>query len=137
MLLVTHNVREAERVVDRLVVLDQGKVLADETPAAMTARHGGALTLELDLAPGRRPNPLEHLALVERGRLRATVSVPATQAAAAVQWASDELAAGRLERYALAPASLEDVYVDLVGSGDGTDHGRDERTDDQTGRVAA
>lgn len=120
-LLVTHNVREAERVVDRLVVLDHGTVLADETPAVMTARRGGALTLELDLVPGRRPLAPDHLELVGRGRLRATASVPAAHAAAAVQWASDELAAGRLERYALTPASLEDVYVDLVGDGSGAD----------------
>lgn len=136
-LLVTHNVREAERVVDRLVVLDQGKVLADETPAAMTARHGGALTLELDLVPDRRPTAPDHLLLVDRGRLRATANVPAAQAAAAVQWASDELAAGRLERYALSPASLEDVYVDLVGSGDGPDRASDGRTDDVPAEVAA
>ena len=116
-LLVTHNVREAERVVDRLVVLHQGRVLADETPAAMTARRGGMLTLELDLAPGRAPLPPQDLALVDRGRLRAAVTVPAAHGARAVQWASDELAAGRLERYALTPASLEDVYVDLVGDG--------------------
>lgn len=134
-LLVTHNVREAERVVDRLVVLDQGRVLADETPAAITARRGGTLTLELDLAPGRHPLTPDGLVLVDRGRLRATAAVPAAQAAAAVQWASDELAAGRLERYALAPASLEDVYVELVGagSGDGVEasaaHAADEATE--------
>lgn len=130
-LLVTHNVREAERVVDRLVVLDHGTVLADETPATMTARRGGALTLELDLAPGRTPLAPDHLVLVGRGRLRATASVPATEAAAAVQWASDELAAGRLERYALTPASLEDVYVDLVGDPSS------DRTDPETPEVAA
>jgi len=34
-LLVTHNVREAETVVDRVTILDHGRVLADETPAAL------------------------------------------------------------------------------------------------------
>ena len=57
--------------------------------------------------------------------------MPAAHAAAAVQWASDELAAGRLERYSLAPASLEDVYVDLVGD-TSTDP-----TNDETPEVAA
>ena len=36
-LLVTHNVREAETVVDRVTVLDHGRVLADGTPAALVA----------------------------------------------------------------------------------------------------
>jgi len=34
-LLVTHNVREAETVVDRVTILDHGRVLADETPAGL------------------------------------------------------------------------------------------------------
>ncbi|MCL2491081.1 MAG: hypothetical protein FWF36_10275 [Propionibacteriaceae bacterium] len=31
-LLVTHNIREAEGVVDRVTILDHGRVLADATP---------------------------------------------------------------------------------------------------------
>lgn len=41
-LLVTHNVREAETVVDRVTILDHGRVLADDTPAVLVAR-GGSL----------------------------------------------------------------------------------------------
>ena len=40
-LLVTHNVREAETVVDRVTILDHGRALADETPAGLAAVHGG------------------------------------------------------------------------------------------------
>lgn len=39
-LLVTHNVREAETVVDRVTILDHGRVLADETPGDLVAWHG-------------------------------------------------------------------------------------------------
>jgi ABC-2 type transport system ATP-binding protein len=39
-LLVTHNVREAETVVDRVTILDHGRVLADETPAGLIELHG-------------------------------------------------------------------------------------------------
>ncbi len=47
-LLVTHNVREAETVVDRVTILDHGRVLADETPQDLVAGHGaeGAEGLE-------------------------------------------------------------------------------------------
>lgn len=34
-LLVTHNVREAGTVVDRVTILDHGRVLADATPASL------------------------------------------------------------------------------------------------------
>ncbi|WP_159809815.1 ABC transporter ATP-binding protein [Cellulomonas citrea] len=113
-LLVTHNVREAERVVDHLAVLDRGTVLAAGTPAELTADRRGTLSLEVDLVPGRTPHWPDGSTVLERGHLRATTTVPADRAAATVQWAADEQTAGRIERYALAPASLEDVYVDLV-----------------------
>ncbi len=115
-LLVTHNVREAERVVDRLVVLDRGVVLADDTPAGLTAPLQDALTVEVDLpasATGVDWHPAVRPGATARGRAAGTV--PAAAAAEVVRWAQAEVAAGRLERYGLTPASLEDVYVALVG----------------------
>jgi ABC-2 type transport system ATP-binding protein len=117
-LLVTHNVREAERVVDRLAVLDHGVVLADDTPAGLTAHLQGTLTVEADLAHDRAEGTWAwHPAVrgVAGSRGRETGTVRADDAAEVVRWAQGEVAAGRLERYALTPASLEDVYVDLVG----------------------
>ena len=113
-LLVTHNVREAERVVDRLVVLDHGKVLADDTPAALTQARSGTLTLEVDLVPACPPDWPDGLDVTDRDQGRASAAVPVDRAAAVVAWASAALAEGRIERYALTPASLEDVYIDMV-----------------------
>ncbi|MCL2089983.1 MAG: ABC transporter ATP-binding protein [Micrococcales bacterium] len=112
-LLVTHNVREAERVVDRLVVLDRGRVLADDTPAALTQARSGSLTLEVDLGSVAPVWP-EGLVPTDRGQNRATAAIGTDQAAAVVGWAAQALAAGQIERYALTPASLEDVYVEMV-----------------------
>ncbi|MBO0898973.1 ABC transporter ATP-binding protein [Cellulomonas sp. zg-ZUI222] len=119
-LLVTHNVREAERVVDHLAVLDRGVVLAADTPAGLTAHRRGSLTLEVDTVPG--VDVRWHPAAADRtaGHLRATATVPSDAAADVVRWAQAEVEAGRLERYALTPASLEDVYVQLVGEPAGT-----------------
>ena len=44
-LLVTHNIHEAEHVVDDVVLLDEGKVIAHDTPAELVAMHPGK-TLE-------------------------------------------------------------------------------------------
>lgn len=114
-LLVTHNVREAERVVDRLAVLDHGVVLADDTPAGLTTHLQGTLTVEVDLSPGTTPTWHPAVRAVSGARGRETGTVRAEDAAEVVRWAQAEVAAGRLERYALTPASLEDVYVELVG----------------------
>ena len=54
-LLVTHNVLEAERCVDRLAIVDHGRVVAQGTPAALKGELGGALRLELVLEPGAEP----------------------------------------------------------------------------------
>jgi len=43
--LVTHDVEEAERVCDRIVVLDRGQVVADGAPAAIVDDLGGTSTV--------------------------------------------------------------------------------------------
>jgi len=56
--LVTHDVEEAERLCDRIVVLDRGRVVADGSPSAIVDDLGGATTVrftdaELDVRPLR------------------------------------------------------------------------------------
>ncbi|MEP7762458.1 ABC transporter ATP-binding protein [Sanguibacter sp. 25GB23B1] len=119
-LLVTHNVREAERVVDHLVVLDDGRVIAAGTPAALTAPMRGDLTIEIQLSSAPAP---EWPAVVKDAESagahvadqRRTATIRPEGAADVVRWAQEHVDAGRLERYSLTPASLEDVYVRLVG----------------------
>jgi ABC-2 type transport system ATP-binding protein len=118
-LLVTHNVREAERVVDHLVILDGGRVLAADTPAGLAASTRGTLTVELDLGARIGPDTaIDWPAAVTpttRDRLRAAGTVAAESAADVVRWAQGQVQIGAVERYGLAAASLEDVYVRLVG----------------------
>ncbi|MEV7972777.1 ABC transporter ATP-binding protein [Cellulomonas sp. NPDC089187] len=113
-LLVTHNVREAERVVDHLAILDRGVVLAAGTPAEMTASLRDRLVLEVDSR-----DPVNWPSTVTPGTTqsgqRATATVPTDHAAAVVDWAQGQVEDGRIERYSLTPASLEDVYIQLVG----------------------
>ena len=57
--LVTHDVEEAERLCDRIVVLDRGRVVADGSPAAITGDLGGTTTVrftdaDLDVRPLRQ-----------------------------------------------------------------------------------
>ncbi len=51
-LLVTHNVLEAERVVDRLAIIDEGRVRGIGTPASLKEDEGDVMRLELTLEPG-------------------------------------------------------------------------------------
>ncbi|WP_067817559.1 ABC transporter ATP-binding protein [Actinomadura kijaniata] len=111
-LLVTHNVVEAERVVDELVVLDAGRVVAAGTPARLRGDDG--LRLELHLAPDG-PDPSDAVPVPVRRRVRSgrrvLLTIPPDAAAAAVSWAASHRERGGLDGYALAPATLEDAYL--------------------------
>ena len=136
-LLVTHNVSEAERIVDDLVVLDRGRVVASGSPAHLR----GATTdqrLELSLAPGAAdptdPHgptgssaagapltpPAPPLRTVRTGR-RVLLTIPPAHAEAHVAWASRLREAGFIETYALSPTTLEDAYLALTSQNDPAD----------------
>ena len=114
-LLVTHNVAEAERCVDRLAIVDRGTVQASGTPAALKAELGGALRLEVTL-DADRPVPLLPAFLdapVLAGR-RVVAQTSLADVGAAVGWARSAQESGDIAEFQLSPASLEDVYVRSV-----------------------
>jgi ABC-2 type transport system ATP-binding protein len=121
-LLVTHNVAEAERCVDRLAIIDRGKVQLTGTPAMLKGRLGGALRLELSLDAGvpapRLPDYLTAPAIAGR-RLVAQTSL--ADAGRAVGWARDAQSHGAIAEFQLSPASLEDVYIRSVTATDEED----------------
>ena len=43
LLLTTHYMEEAERLCDRVAIMDSGRIVAIDTPAALSAQHGGNL----------------------------------------------------------------------------------------------
>ena len=116
-LLVTHNVVEAERSVDRLAILDRGRVIVEGTPAELKSAVADDLRLDLVLEPGHEaPEPPAWAVRVARENgHRMVVTVPAARAGDAAAWALGQRRAGRVEEFGLVPATLEDAYVALVG----------------------
>jgi ABC-2 type transport system ATP-binding protein len=118
-ILVTHNVIEAERSVDRLAILDHGRVIVEGSPAELKGSVSRDLRLELVLEPGTTEPPLaELLRNPTRTGQRISGTVAAERAAEAASWSQSLHASGRLEEFTLAPATLEDVYVALVDRAD-------------------
>jgi ABC-2 type transport system ATP-binding protein len=118
-LLVTHNVIEAERSVDRLGILDHGRVIVEGTPAELKASVSHDLRLELVLEPGQEPPAMAPFIgrYIQNGhRIVGTVAAP--DAAAAAAWAQQLHQDGRLEEFALAPVTLEDIYIEIVDRAD-------------------
>jgi lipooligosaccharide transport system ATP-binding protein len=52
LLLTTHYMEEAERLCDRLVIMDEGRIVADGRPPDLVRRHVGREVLELHLGEG-------------------------------------------------------------------------------------
>ncbi|MFI0978757.1 ABC transporter ATP-binding protein [Streptomyces sp. NPDC021093] len=128
-LLVTHNVIEAETVLDRVAVLERGRVIACDTPAGLKAQVADEVRLELvwrERAPLDVP---EVAALRELGGApgggpgdrvqvsgrRWVLRLAPDEARAAVAAVTGGAAFAALDDFTLATPSLEDVYLALGG----------------------
>lgn len=142
-LVVTHNVAEAERIVDDLVVLHHGRVVASGSPARLRGTQDTDLRLELLLQPGAA-DPTDGLLeapdlqvapvilrRVRAGR-RVLITLPAAEASQAVAWATALREQQRIDGYHLGPVTLEDSYLaltrDEVGEGTPERDAADEAT---------
>ncbi len=119
-LLVTHNVLEAERAVDRLAILDRGRVIAEGTPGELKAGLADDLRLELVFEPGAAaPLPAHFIRRYLPNGARAVATVPVGRAGEAVEWAEGLRRSGAVEEFSLTPVTLEDAYIELVGRAEG------------------
>jgi ABC-2 type transport system ATP-binding protein len=114
-LLVTHNVLEAERCVDRLAIVAGGRVLASGTPAALKSKLASPLRLECTVEPGMpAPEPPAALGPSQLTGRRLVVQVELSDLAQAVAWVTGQQSDGAVAEFAVVPASLEDVYASWV-----------------------
>jgi ABC-2 type transport system ATP-binding protein len=129
--LTTHYMDEAERLCDRVAIIDHGKVIALGSPAHLIARLGGEHIVEFALggdAPRPDPSSFDGLATVLAARADGdgyalTVGEPHRAIPALLEQLDAE---GRhLARLTTRQVSLEDVFVSLTGR-----HLRDDETDE-------
>lgn len=114
-LLVTHNVAEAERSVDRLVILERGRLAAKGTVAELKGKISEELRLELVLAAGSDPpeSPAFVTGVGREGR-RMLMRVGVADVDRAVTWARALSERDGIDEFAVRPISLEDVYLSLL-----------------------
>ncbi|WP_377272111.1 ABC transporter ATP-binding protein [Peterkaempfera sp. SMS 1(5)a] len=118
-LLVTHNVIEAETVLDRVAVLDAGRVIACDTPGRLKALVDGRVRLELvwrDQAPAELPPAVA--AAASRARIagrRWTLRTTPEEARELVAVVTAGPAFAALDDFTLATPTLEDAYLELGG----------------------
>lgn len=119
-LITTHYMDEAERLCDRVAVVDHGKVIALGTPAELIRQLGGEHLIEFVLSNGAalEPAALQDLpAVVRTWREDQAFCLAVTAPHEALPALLERLRALGLEltRLTTRHASLEDVFVTLTG----------------------
>ena len=120
-LLTTQYLDEADRLADRIVIIDHGRVIAEDTPAELKRRIGGGM-LEVHLT---RPHPAATTVLAglvdgpfqvgdDGRRLRAPVASTVGLVAPVVRALDD--AGVDVDDVAIHQPSLDDVFMRLTGN---------------------
>ena len=117
-LLTTHYMDEAERLCDRLVILAEGRVVAEGAPAELIERALAPQALELTLdAPGE-PTDLGDLDGIKRLRAGRRLILYVADAPALLDTLRGRGAHAAQDPHAIAlrPTNLEDVFLALTGT---------------------
>jgi ABC-2 type transport system ATP-binding protein len=121
-LLTTHYMEEAERLCDRVAIMDHGRVIALDTPRSLIASLGAEHVVEFALVDGavRAPRVEELASLpgvhaVRLGPDRTALTVAEVHRAVPALLALLERRGAELSLLATHHATLEDVFVALTG----------------------
>jgi ABC-type multidrug transport system ATPase subunit len=110
-ILVTHNVLEAEKVIQRIGIMQAGKLIAVGRPGTLKAELNRQLRLEIVFTPGNPPalpadaEPYE----VAPGRWQLLI-----EREAAAQYIDHLSRSTSVEDFRLGTATLEDLYLAMV-----------------------
>jgi len=126
LLLTTHYMAEADELCDRLAIIDQGRVLACDTPTNLKRRVQKYPLYELTLAPGTGANDwayLEKLPGVHQSKATTTPTTVELKVSlfeeSAIGTVVQSLVTGgdRILSLKKVEPTLEDVFIELVGHG--------------------
>jgi ABC-2 type transport system ATP-binding protein len=121
-LLTTHYMDEAEKLCDRVAIIDHGRVIAEGSPNQLISQLGGEHVIEFSLEKGEtdglQPDDLRSLPNVIRAQrdsegFQLTVTQPHLAVPALLQFLDGRK--GRLNSLTTRHVNLEDVFVSLTG----------------------
>ncbi|MFZ0733460.1 MAG: ABC transporter ATP-binding protein [Candidatus Sulfotelmatobacter sp.] len=119
-LLTTHYMDEAERLCDRLAIIDHGQVIAEGSPPDLINRLGGHHVVEFSVSgtdgaalPAWRGLPSVESVREDDGMVALNVKQPHLTIPALLETIDKQ--GGVLEHLTTRQASLEDVFVNLTG----------------------
>jgi ABC-2 type transport system ATP-binding protein len=119
-LMTTHYIEEAERLCDRVAIIDAGKIIAIGSPRELQAQSANQSAIEMTLTQAWRGETLptwpetimSHLG--DDGRhIKVTSTRPARTLVEMVKWVDRE--GIELDDVRLTRPTLEDVFIELTG----------------------
>lgn len=119
-MLTTHYLEEADALADRVVVVDHGRVIADDDPTHLKATLGDRLTLEFD-RPEAAARAREAVARAHTGAhvtvhdVTVAARLPEADRAAAQLVPALAAAGTPACRVHVRPSTLDDVFLELTG----------------------
>lgn len=108
-LLSTHYMDEAEKLCDRLLIINHGRILVSGTPRELIARHALHFVLEARGCNGRQLQPPDNVIAEQRGSTHFYFAPSAEHLAPLISAYED------CETF-LRPSNLEDVFLRLTGN---------------------
>ncbi|MEK6687975.1 MAG: ABC transporter ATP-binding protein, partial [Gemmatimonadota bacterium] len=116
MLLTTHYMDEAAHLCDRIVIIFQGKIIAEGTPVELVEQFAGRQVVELHVGEGDRAAVVERLAGVEGLNVEEVEDIVYVYVLSENGFDPAEL---KLEatRIVYRQSNLEDVFLRLTGRG--------------------
>ena len=117
-LLTTHYMEEAAALADRVVIVDDGRVVAQGTPAGLGSERGLKTAISFRLPVDVEPGDLlfargGRLARDDSGTFSIETDRPTADLEAITAWAGTRDI--ELDELSVRPPSLEDVYLELTG----------------------
>jgi ABC-2 type transport system ATP-binding protein len=112
--LTTHYMDEAEYLADRIIVLADGEIVAEGTPASLGGRDRSAARITFTLPAAAASVPLPAPFAQVDGRCEARTTTPLDDLRTLAAWAST--AGVDLPDLEVRRATLEDIYLDLTGA---------------------
>ncbi|WP_164670466.1 ABC transporter ATP-binding protein [Virgibacillus doumboii] len=114
-ILVTHNVLEAEKAVDRVAIMDKGKILTQGDPSEVKSSVGDRMRIELSLEKDLKNIAVPDWALSShQNGSRLIFSLDPSNVSPTIDWAKDQADKGLVIDYSLSPTTIEDAYIELT-----------------------